>query len=40
MSREKVDLVPVVDKDAPTKVVGVVTSESVAYAFEKAKSLR
>ena len=40
MSREKVDLVPVVDKDAPTKVVGIVTSEGVAYAFEKAKSLR
>lgn len=40
MSREKIDLVPVVDREAPTKVVGVVTSEGVAYAFEKAKALR
>jgi Zn-dependent protease/CBS domain-containing protein len=40
MSREKIDLVPVVDRDAPTKVVGVLTSEGVAYAHEKAKSLR
>ncbi len=40
MAREKVDLVPVVDKEAPTKVVGVVTSEGVAYAYEKAKALR
>jgi Zn-dependent protease/CBS domain-containing protein len=40
MSREKIDLVPVVDKEAPTKVVGVVTSESVAYGIEKAKALR
>jgi Zn-dependent protease/CBS domain-containing protein len=40
MSREKIDLVPVVDREAPTKVVGVVTSEGVAYAVEKAKALR
>jgi Zn-dependent protease len=40
MSREKIDLIPVVEREAPTKVVGVVTSESVAYAFEKAKTLR
>jgi len=40
MSREKIDLVPVVDREAPTKVVGVVTSEGVAYAYEKAKALR
>jgi len=40
MSREKIDLVPVVDREAPTKVVGVLTSEGVAYAYEKAKALR
>ncbi len=40
MTREKVHLVPVVDKDVPTKVVGVLTSEGVAYAQERAKSLR
>ena len=40
MSREKIDLVPVVDKDAPTKVLGVVTSGGVAYAYQKAKALR
>jgi CBS domain-containing protein len=40
MSREKIDLIPGVDKEAPTKVVGVLTSEGVAYAHEKAKSLR
>jgi Zn-dependent protease len=40
MIREKIDLIPVVDREAPTKVVGVVTSEGVAYAYEKAKALR
>ncbi len=40
MSREKIDLVPVVDRQARSKVVGVVTSEGVAYAYEKAKALR
>jgi hypothetical protein len=29
---------PVVDKAAPNKVVGVLTSEAVAKAYEKAKS--
>jgi len=40
MSREKIDLVPVVDREGPTKVVGVLTSEGVSYAYEKAKALR
>jgi len=40
MSREKIDIVPVVDRAEPAKVVGVVTGESVSYAIEKAKSLR
>jgi len=40
MTREKIDLVPVVERENPEKIVGVVTSESVAYAYEKAKALR
>jgi CBS domain-containing protein len=40
MTREKAHLLPVVDREAPTKVVGVLTSESITYAHEKAKSLR
>lgn len=40
MTREKIDLVPVVDKAQPTKVIGVVTNESVSYAIEKAKTPR
>ena len=38
MAREKIDLFPVVDKQIPTKVVGVLTSEAVAAAFEKARN--
>jgi Zn-dependent protease/CBS domain-containing protein len=38
MTREKIDLLPVVDKDAPTKVMGVLTSEAVASAYEKARN--
>lgn len=38
MTKEKIDLLPVVEKEAPTKVVGVLTSEAVAAAYEKAKS--
>jgi Zn-dependent protease/predicted transcriptional regulator len=40
MTQEKVDLIPVVDRKAPGKIVGVLTSESVASAYEKAKNLR
>jgi Zn-dependent protease/CBS domain-containing protein len=40
MTKEKLDLVPVVDRAEPTKIVGVLTSESVAKAYEKAKNLR
>ena len=40
ISREKIDLVPVVDRDTPTKVLGVLTNESITYAIEKAKTLR
>jgi len=38
MTRERIDLLPVVYKDAPTKVVGVLTNEAVAKAYEKARS--
>lgn len=38
MSKEKIDLMPVVDRETATKVVGVLTSEAVASAYEKAKT--
>jgi Zn-dependent protease/CBS domain-containing protein len=38
MTKEKIDLLPVVDKDAPTKVMAVLTSEAVANAYEKARN--
>jgi Zn-dependent protease/CBS domain-containing protein len=40
MNREKIDLIPVVERERPSKVAGVITSEGVAYAYEKAKALR
>ena len=40
MIREKIDLMPVVDKETSTKVVDVLTSEGVVRAYEKAKNLR
>ena len=40
MEREKIDLVPVVEREDPTKVVGAITGESVAYAYTIAKTLR
>lgn len=40
MSNNKIDLVPVVDRGSPTMVVGAITSEGIAYAYQKAKSLR
>jgi len=38
MTKEKIDLMPVVDRETPSKVVGVLTSETVATAYEKAKN--
>jgi Zn-dependent protease/CBS domain-containing protein len=38
ITREKIDLIPVVDRETPTKVVGVLTSEAIANAYEKSKS--
>jgi CBS domain-containing protein len=40
ITREKVDLILVVNREEPNKVAGVLTSEGVAYATEKAKALR
>jgi Zn-dependent protease/CBS domain-containing protein len=40
MMREKIDLLPIVDKNNPSKVIGVLTSEGVSAAYEKAKNLR
>jgi len=40
MARERVNLLPVVERQSPAKVVGVLTNESIAYAYEKAKALR
>jgi Zn-dependent protease/CBS domain-containing protein len=38
MTRERIDLIPVVDRQTPTKIVGVLTSEAVAIAYEKSKT--
>jgi Zn-dependent protease/CBS domain-containing protein len=38
ITREKIDLIPVIDKNALGKVIGVVTSEAIASAYEKARS--
>jgi CBS domain-containing protein len=40
MRREKIDLLPVVEREAPDRVIGVITNESIAFAIEKAKTLR
>ncbi len=40
MIREKIDLMPMVDKETSTKIVGVLTSEGVArWLIPKLKSL-
>ena len=38
MAREKIDLVPVVNKQKPSKIVGVLTSEAIAKSYEKSKN--
>jgi Zn-dependent protease len=38
MTKEKIDLLPVVARETPEKVAGVVTSEAVANAYEKARN--
>ncbi|MCW4004653.1 MAG: site-2 protease family protein [Candidatus Bathyarchaeota archaeon] len=38
MAKEKIRLIPVVDREAPTRVIGVLTSEAIAAAYEKARN--
>ncbi len=38
MTKEKIDLLAVLDKETPTKVVGVLTSEAIAKAYEQARN--
>jgi predicted transcriptional regulator len=38
MFREKIDLIPVIKKEAPLTVVGALTSEAIANAYEQAKN--
>ena len=38
ITREKIDLIPVIDRESPTKVVGVLTSEAISSAYEKSKN--
>jgi len=38
ITREKIDLIPVVDREMPTKIIGILTSEAIADAYEKSKS--
>jgi Zn-dependent protease len=40
MMRERIDVMPIVDRKDPTKVVCVLTTEGLSAAFEKAKNLR
>ncbi len=40
MTAYKMDVIPVVEKDSQTKVVGVLTSEGIANAYQKAKDAR
>lgn len=40
MGQLKIDVIPVVEREVPTKAIGVVTRDSVAYAYEIAKTLR
>jgi Zn-dependent protease/CBS domain-containing protein len=38
MLREKIDVVPVVQRDNPSKVIGVLTSGAIANAYEQARN--
>jgi len=40
MTKQKIDLIPVVEREAPLKVIGVLTSSGLANAYEKAKNSR
>jgi len=36
--REKIDLIPVVARENPAKVVGTLTSEAIANAYEQVRN--
>jgi Zn-dependent protease/CBS domain-containing protein len=38
MNHEKIDLIPVVDRASPSKIVGVITSECISSLYEEAKN--
>ncbi len=38
MTRERIDLIPVVDREIPTKVVGILTSAALMNAYEKVRN--
>lgn len=38
MNKEKIDLIPVIDKAVPSKIVGVVTGECISNLYEEAKN--
>lgn len=38
ITKEKIDLIPVVGKEAPNIVIGVLTSEAITSAYEKARN--
>jgi Zn-dependent protease/CBS domain-containing protein len=38
ITREKIDVIPVVKRENPTVVVGVITSEAISKAYEQAKN--
>jgi CBS domain-containing protein len=40
MRHEKIDLLPVVNREATDIVIGIITNESIASSIEKAKTLR
>ena len=40
MMQEKIDVMPVVEREDPAKVTCVLTTEGVAAAYETAKNLR
>jgi CBS domain-containing protein len=40
MTRNQIDVMPIVDQNDPTKIVCVLTTEGIAAAYEKAKNLR
>lgn len=38
MSKQKMDLIPVIDEGAPSKIVGVITGECISNLYEEAKN--